>query len=387
MIINTLDHSYISEKMQRFQDYIQALQEERDKIQVFRRELPLCFELVTQAIETCKHQLSGTTTECNLRGQSECSEQTSCPVFEEFIPLKRASFQSDGEEQESQKKNKDLVDISNTDGTKNGNEKNSNKSDWLRSVQLWKQTPDPSSKEDSPRKVVVTEVKRNGGAFQPFKKEKSLGAGVTPTAPTQLQKNKSPPLASTSSTADTGGGSGGGNKKEDKEGDSLRKARRCWSPELHRRFVQVLHQLGGSHVATPKQIRELMKVDGLTNDEVKSHLQKYRLHTRRTSPSNQNNNNAQQTPQFVVVGGIWMPPEYAAMATTTTSTDAPTTTAGIYAPVASLAQPFREASAFPNQMQLHSDDRGSHSGEGGIHGSHSPATSSSTHTTTASPSY
>jgi hypothetical protein len=28
-------------------------------------------------------------------------------------------------------------------------------------------------------------------------------------------------------------------------------------------------------VATPKQIRELMKVDGLTNDEVKSHLQVY----------------------------------------------------------------------------------------------------------------
>ena len=28
-----------------------------------------------------------------------------------------------------------------------------------------------------------------------------------------------------------------------------------------------------SAVATPKQIRELMKVDGLTNDEVKSHLQ------------------------------------------------------------------------------------------------------------------
>ncbi|KAI4964231.1 hypothetical protein ZWY2020_006820 [Hordeum vulgare] len=26
-------------------------------------------------------------------------------------------------------------------------------------------------------------------------------------------------------------------------------------------------------IATPKQIREMMKVDGLTNDEVKSHLQ------------------------------------------------------------------------------------------------------------------
>ncbi|KAM1179887.1 hypothetical protein ACFX2J_018868 [Malus domestica] len=34
-----------------------------------------------------------------------------------------------------------------------------------------------------------------------------------------------------------------------------------------------LQQLGGSHAATPNQIRELMKVDGLTNDEVKSHLQ------------------------------------------------------------------------------------------------------------------
>lgn len=29
----------------------------------------------------------------------------------------------------------------------------------------------------------------------------------------------------------------------------------------------------GETVATPKQIRDLMKVDGLTNDEVKSHLQ------------------------------------------------------------------------------------------------------------------
>jgi hypothetical protein len=31
--------------------------------------------------------------------------------------------------------------------------------------------------------------------------------------------------------------------------------------------------MGCIAAATPKQIRELMKVDGLTNDEVKSHLQ------------------------------------------------------------------------------------------------------------------
>ncbi|EPS60106.1 hypothetical protein M569_14698 [Genlisea aurea] len=61
-----------------------------------------------------------------------------------------------------------------------------------------------------------------------------------------------------------------------------KKRRRCWSPDLHRKFVSVLQQLGGAQVATPKQIRELMQVDGLTNDEVKSHLQKYRVHVRRT---------------------------------------------------------------------------------------------------------
>ncbi|XP_073315893.1 transcription factor HHO3-like [Primulina huaijiensis] len=364
--------------MKRFQDYIQALEEEHHKIQVFRRELPLCFELVTQAIESCKQQLSWATTECNLRGQSECSEQTSCPVFEEFIPLKRASSQSDGEEQESQKPNKDLADMSNTDG-KNDNEKNSKKSDWLRSAQLWNQTRDPSSKEHSPRKVVVTEVTRNGGgrcdgAFQPFKKEKNLGTSGTSTAPMQVPKNKSQSPASTSSTA----GTGGGDKKEEKEGESLRKARRCWSQDLHRRFVQSLHQLGGSHVATPKQIRELMKVDGLTNDEVKSHLQKYRLHTRsRPSPSIQNSSNSQQTPQYLVVGGVWVPPEYAIMATTTTSPDA-TPSARIYTPIASVARPFREALASAALQQ---------SGEGAVDGSHSPATSSSTHTTTTSPSY
>ncbi|KAK4423601.1 Transcription factor HHO3 [Sesamum alatum] len=383
--------------MQRCQDYIHALEEERRKIQVFQRELPLCLELVTQAIEACKQQLSGTTSDYNLHGQSECSEQTSSdvPVFEEFIPIKRASSHSDDEEQESKKPKNDSNVISDKDG-KNCNDKNSKKSDWLRSVQLWNQTSDPPPTEDSPRRVAVMEVKRNGsgGAFHPFKKEKSVTATAAPSQ--GPVNNRSVPPASTSSTADTGGNSGGGNKKEDKEGQSQRKARRCWSPELHRRFLQALQQLGGSHVATPKQIRELMKVDGLTNDEVKSHLQKYRLHTRRPSPSVANTTGTTQQPQFVVVGGIWVPPEYASMATTATSGEASgvaTSNVGIYAPVASLPPPpFQESSASPKQRQKnkptmqHFDDQGSSHSEGRAQ-SHSPATSSSTRTTTTSPAY
>ncbi|KAG7599962.1 Homeobox-like domain superfamily [Arabidopsis suecica] len=66
---------------------------------------------------------------------------------------------------------------------------------------------------------------------------------------------------------------------------ALRKQRRCWNPELHRRFLDALQQLGGPGVATPKQIREHMQEEGLTNDEVKSHLQKYRLHIRKPNPN------------------------------------------------------------------------------------------------------
>lgn len=91
---------------------------------------------MSAAIETCKKEISGTTADY-MHVQSECSEQTMSevgpPVLEEFIPIKRTSS-PDEDEQESHKASTNT----NTD---------KKKSDWLRSVQLWNQSPDPPPKK------------------------------------------------------------------------------------------------------------------------------------------------------------------------------------------------------------------------------------------------
>uniref|UniRef100_A0A7N1A3J3 HTH myb-type domain-containing protein n=1 Tax=Kalanchoe fedtschenkoi TaxID=63787 RepID=A0A7N1A3J3_KALFE len=357
-----------AEKMHKCSEYVEALEVERRKIQVFRRELPLCLELVSQAIDACRQQLStaaaaGTSRECfHVRRQqrSECSEQTSChgPVLEEFIPIKRAaSCSSECEEEEDES------------SQKSGDKPAGKKSDWLRSVQLWNQSSDPAP---------ASEVKKNVGAFRPFNKESKAVVAAAEMAERQPVEDK--PASSTTLKS----------RNEESGQATQRKQRRCWSPELHRRFIHALQQLGGPHVASPKQIKELMKVDGLTNDEVKSHLQKYRLHMRRpgaAAPSS----------------AIWVaPPDSAAPAlepaATTSSSDQPEANnskkeARVYAPVSTVGTPYAQPATQTSDQKVRSgshceeDDNGSHSTHGGA-GAHcrSPASSSSTHTTaTASP--
>ncbi|CAN8291449.1 unnamed protein product [Cochlearia groenlandica] len=287
-------------KMQR----CQALVEEQKKIQVFKRELPLCLELITQAIEECRKDLSELSTSEKANGLSECSERTmsecggddggGVAVFEELFPIKRSSSSSD--EHESCVRDEDEVVAERIAAGEDNGDKI--KSDWLNLGSV--QSPDPhTATATATEKTVVLEVIRNGGAFQPFQKEKAVAA----KSDSQPMK---PTVTTSSSTAETGG-----SKRETeqmKQSHMHRKQRRCWSPELHRRFLHALQKLGGSHVATPKQIRDLMKVDGLTNDEVKSHLQKYRLHTRRPSTSTATISGEQpQPPQFMAVEGNWVP--------------------------------------------------------------------------------
>jgi len=101
--------------------------------------------------------LSGTVTEYNLNGQSECSEQTSTdegPVFEEFIPIKKRASQDsveEEEEEEEEEENEDEDEQHSHHHKKTTSDKK--KSDWLRSVQLWNPNPPPTKEVKTKHKT------------------------------------------------------------------------------------------------------------------------------------------------------------------------------------------------------------------------------------------
>jgi SHAQKYF class myb-like DNA-binding protein len=61
---------------------------------------------------------------------------------------------------------------------------------------------------------------------------------------------------------------------------TLKRPRLVWTPQLHKRFVDVVGHLGMKN-AVPKTIMQWMNVEGLTRENVASHLQKYRLYLKR----------------------------------------------------------------------------------------------------------
>ncbi|XP_016648658.1 PREDICTED: transcription factor LUX [Prunus mume] len=67
---------------------------------------------------------------------------------------------------------------------------------------------------------------------------------------------------------------------DDTSARTLKRPRLVWTPQLHKRFVDVVAHLGIKN-AVPKTIMQLMNVEGLTRENVASHLQKYRLYLKR----------------------------------------------------------------------------------------------------------
>ncbi|KAG4946992.1 hypothetical protein AAZX31_15G194900 [Glycine max] len=80
---------------------------------------------------------------------------------------------------------------------------------------------------------------------------------------------------------------------DDEDPSAQKKPRVVWSVELHRKFVAAVNQLGLDK-AVPKKILDLMNVEGLTRENVASHLQKYRLYLKKA---------AQQANMVAALGG------------------------------------------------------------------------------------
>ncbi|KAL9268773.1 Myb family transcription factor EFM-like protein [Drosera capensis] len=363
MLLKSLADQPDQPRLQKLEEYLARLEEERLKIDAFKRELPLCMQLLTNALEVSRQQL-----------QSYRTNKDEHPMLEEFIPLKK----------------------SNTKGSdqKPGNN-STDKASWMTSAQLWSQSGEGNMNQECPKEAAVNGFhvssklrldmnQRNGGAFLPFRKERNSST-MTQVLPDlalasgedlrEVEDKRSSEVENgmngLSSDSPSKAGSGLSAKPSDVQTTATttmdttgsgttttqahRKARRCWSPDLHRRFVNALQRLGGSQVATPKQIRELMKVEGLTNDEVKSHLQKYRLHTRR--PSQIPQATGVPAPQLVVLGGLWVPPEYATMqgGAPTIYTTSPASRIPTHYYPTSAPQGFypTATAAPPHQNQLH----------------------------------
>ncbi|XP_051145403.1 myb family transcription factor EFM-like [Andrographis paniculata] len=317
--VSTIENE--SAKILKLEDYVNRLQEEMSKIDVFKRELPLSVLLISDAIGAVKEE---------LRRYKKSNAE---PVLEEFIPLKK----------DDEKSNK-------VGDSKDKDANSRDKMNWMSSVQLWNSDNQVSSNANTD-KVIPSKLSENnrnkkmkeeainqplmdnlcvkaknrtsGRTFAPLNVCTNFPAMMFGKEATDLQpalslgtpaiknseETNSCGFSSKPNSIRSGSSSPTNNPSNSKAASSQqqtsRKQRRCWSPELHRRFVGALQQLGGAQAATPKQIRELMQVDGLTNDEVKSHLQKYRLHTRKLPSTATTPAAATTATDHVLLGGLW----------------------------------------------------------------------------------
>lgn len=143
---------------------------------------------------------------------------------------------------------------------------------------------------DTSLSAQVSQHALQGGHYTPAQEAGASGSVQQPefrdaAAQTQMQMQQQhlntlerEPL----SGATDSGGDGSGDESSDKQGESrgAKKPRLVWTSELHARFMNAVNHLGVKN-AVPKTILQLMNVDGMTRENVASHLQKYRLYLKK----------------------------------------------------------------------------------------------------------
>ncbi|KAK1588753.1 hypothetical protein Q3G72_026681 [Acer saccharum] len=204
-----------SQKLSMLQHYVENMEEEMKKIDAFKRELPLCMLLLNDGIGRLKEEVM----ECSKSQKQHDDDDGS--IYENQIQV--CSY--------NRSKGRQIM-------TFNGN------------------SQFPSLSLVTPKYDFY------------YSKIGSMQFQYVPQPPQQHQPHEQQQQQQQPQP-----------QQQQKQKQQFRrwKCRRRWSPALHQIFEDVLQRLGGPNGAKPKQVKELMNVDGLTCDEVKSHLQKYRL--------------------------------------------------------------------------------------------------------------
>ena len=119
----------------------------------------------------------------------------------------------------------------------------------------------------TPDLALAFDIRNPNHHHQPLPLAPPPSSAVQPSQPTSAEF--------AADSGDFGSGAAG-----DEPARTLKRPRLVWTPQLHKRFVDAVAHLGIKN-AVPKTIMQLMSVDGLTRENVASHLQKYRLYLKR----------------------------------------------------------------------------------------------------------
>lgn len=144
----------------------------------------------------------------------------------------------------------------------------SEKANWMVSAQLWSPASDHVGRINSvPHDMSTnlsldTKQRNGGGAFLPFCKRSASPQGLPElalaSAEEAAEEKKFLKMESVQGEGNSSGKSVGGEQAKEVSNagerqaaaaggqNTPRKARRCWSPDLHRRFINALQVLGGS---------------------------------------------------------------------------------------------------------------------------------------------
>ncbi|KAI3843704.1 hypothetical protein MKW98_013640 [Papaver atlanticum] len=253
----------VSEKLQKIDDYVNKLEEELKKIDAFKRELPFCMLLLNDAIVALNDEIT------NVREEDE-----------------KVKSGIDFREKKNWMSSAQLWSSSSSTNISGGGGYSNIDNDYRKPVQIIREVVDENPFSPFGISGLSTIMKKEEKVMQAVPIVSIMNPGIinkvhNGVSNAMFWSSKNNNNSGAIFSASSSGTNNVQSNLQRQQHPFQRKQRRCWSPELHRRFVSALQQLGGSQVATPKQIRELMHVDGLTNDEVKSHLQKYRLHVNR----------------------------------------------------------------------------------------------------------